>query len=118
ATWARVRRRSPPPAQSNRIAEKPSLLARARIDYAHASGVSTRLEAEHVGRAYSTDPDGALVPLKRSTSFNWRLAYALPFRNKGFELFLHVDNVADTFIEPQLGLPAPGRSFRVGLRLD
>lgn len=118
ATWTRVRRKNAPAGQVNRIAEKPSLLARARATYAHRSGLSTRLEVEHVGRAYSADPDGTLVPLERSTSLNMRLAYAVDFAGKRWELFGHVDNLTDTFIEPQLGLPAPGRSVRIGLRFD
>ena len=117
-TWTRVRRKNPPAGQANRIAEKPSLLARARIDYTHRSGLSTALDVEHVGRAFSADPDGVLVPLERSTSLHWRLAYAFELNDKNFELFLNVENVTDTFIEPQLGLPGPGRSFRVGLRFD
>ena len=118
ATWTRVRRKDAASATVNRIAEKPALLARLRVDYDHPSGFSTALEAEHVGRAWSADENGALLALERSTALNWRLAYGLELlQEREGELFLHVDNVTDTLVESQLGLPAPGRTIRVGVKI-
>jgi iron complex outermembrane receptor protein len=117
ATWSRVRREAAPTGEINRIAEKPALLARVTADYAHRSGLSTGIEAEHVGRAWSADPAGRLVALDRSTILNWRAAYAVGSRQSAIEFFLHIDNVADRLVEPQLGLPAPGRTLRFGIRL-
>ena len=117
ATWSRVRRKDAPTEAINRLAEKPALLARARLDYVHPGGFSTALEAEHVGRAWSADAGGTLRPLERSTSFNWRAGYGFEAAGAKAELFLHVDNITDTLVEPQLGLPAPGRAIRLGFRV-
>lgn len=117
-TWTRVRRKDAPAGELNRIAEKPSLLARARLDYDDPSGVSAAVEAEHTGRAYSADPAGTLVPLARSTSLNARLAYATRAASNRLEMFVQAENLTDALIERQLGLPAPGRSVRVGIRLE
>lgn len=117
ATWTKVRRTAPVPGEINRIAEKPALLGNLAARYVHPAGLSTRLEAQHFGRAYSADPSGRLVPLERSTSVNWRLGYGFEMREQRLELFVRVDNIGDVLIEPQLGLPAPGRSVRVGMRV-
>lgn len=119
ATWTRVRRKDAAPGETNRIAEKPSLLARLRLDYTHPSGFSSSFEAERVGRAWSAGESGSLVPLERSTALNWRIAYGLdlPQNDSTAELFLHVDNLTDTIVEPLLGLPAPGRAIRIGVRI-
>jgi iron complex outermembrane recepter protein len=69
-----------------------------------------------VGSAYSANAAGVLVPLEQSTSLNLRAAYQLTLGPGTAELFLRVDNVTDEFIEPQIGLPAPGRWFRGGVR--
>ena len=115
ATWSRVRRRNATPGNLNRIAEKPTLLAGLRIAYSLPSGFSTLFEADHTGRAYSADPTGALAPLRRSTSLSLRLGQSLAVIPVAAELFVHIDNLADTLIEPQLGLPEPGRMIRIGL---
>lgn len=117
ATWTRVRRKDSSEGELNRIAEKPSLIAGLMADYRNPTGFSTGFEGRHYGRAYSADPSGVLVPLKRSTSFNWRMSQSLPFRQREFEVFLHINNIGDVLIEPQLGLPAPGRSVLIGLRI-
>ena len=57
------------------------------------------------------------MPLERSTSVNWRAGYGFEAAGAKAELFLHVDNLTDTLVEPQVGLPAPGRAIRVGFRI-
>ncbi len=116
ATYAEARRRDVPPGQTDRLAEKPDLLASVRLAYAPKSGFSAAVEAEHVGSAYSADAAGVVVPLESSTSINLQAAYSLALGPGTAELFVHVDNLTDTLIEPQIGLPAPGRWFRSGIR--
>ncbi|SFS12535.1 TonB-dependent receptor [Sphingomonas jatrophae] len=115
ATLSRVRRKENPAGQINRLAEKPSALARAYVDYAGQSGFGALAEVQHIGRAYSADVNGVLVPLPRSTALNLRASQRIAAGATRFELFARVDNVTDTDIVPQLGLPAPGRAFRIGL---
>ena len=117
ATWTHVRRKGAVEGELNRIAEKPAWIANLTANYRHPSGFSTMAEAQHYGRAYSVDDSGALVPLERSISVNWRAGYAFDMQDQKLELFLRVDNLGDTLVEPQLGLPAPGRSVRVGLKI-
>ncbi|WP_076070319.1 TonB-dependent receptor [Sphingomonas montana] len=117
ATWTQVRRKGATAGQPNRIAEKPALIASINARYAHPSGISAMVEARHVGEAYSADPAGALVALERSTSLDGRIGYGWDVGNRKMEIFLHAGNIGDTWIEPQLGLPAPGRSVRIGLQL-
>ena len=108
ATWARARRKGVVPGGEDRLAEKPNLLARVSASYDHPGGVGVGLEAEHAGRAYSANAAGVLVPLEKSTSFNARISYAFGIGSYHPQIFLHVDNMTDTLIEPQAGLPAPG----------
>ena len=117
ATWSDVSKDGTAPGQSDKLAEKPELLARMSAEYQHPAGFRASIEAEHVGRAYSLDATGTLAPLARSTSFNVRVAHEFGPRSSRGEIFLQIDNLADTLIEPQLGLPAPGRSVLVGIRI-
>lgn len=117
ATWTRVRRKDAPVGQRNRLAEKPSLLASLAARYDHASGLSALVETQIIGRAWSADPAGVLVPLERSASVNARLAYGRNVAGRRVELFVRANNLLDAFVEPQLGLPAPGRAVHAGLRL-
>jgi iron complex outermembrane receptor protein len=114
-TASRVRRKGAAAGTLNRLAEKPSLLARLYGTYAAPSGFSALVETQHVGRAYSADANGVLVPLRRSTSFNLRISQRVPVKSSAVELFARVDNLGDTLVLPQIGLPAAGRSIRVGL---
>ncbi|MDE8651190.1 TonB-dependent receptor [Novosphingobium album (ex Liu et al. 2023)] len=116
-TWTHVRRKNADSGTLNRIAEKPSLLANLTASYAHPSGFATSFEALHNGRAYSADTTGDMVPLERSTSFNWQVSQGFRVKNQPFDVFLHVENIGDSLIEPQLGLPAAGRAVRIGIRV-
>ncbi len=99
------------------IAERPSLLALIAADYRHPSGARVRLEGLRRGRAYSLGDDG-FVALPRSTEINLELAFAPPLPSGlDMEVFLRADNLADARVEPQLGLPAPGRTVRGGIRI-
>ncbi len=46
------------------------------------------------------------------------LSHKIKLAQSGFdmELFARLDNLTDTFVEPQLGLPSAGRSFKLGLK--
>jgi len=117
ATWTRVRRKNPDPGQLNRIAEKPSLLATVTAAYDDPSGFSSWIRLQHLGRAYSADDTGALVPLNRSTSIDLQLSYALPAFDRHAQIFMRADNLADELITPQLGLPGPGRTIWAGVKI-
>ncbi|MGF1455854.1 MAG: TonB-dependent receptor [Alphaproteobacteria bacterium] len=99
------------------IAERPSLLGLIAADYRDPSGARVRLEALRRGRAFSLGDDG-FVALPRSTQVNLELAFAPPLPSRmDVEVFLRANNLADARVEPQLGLPAPGRTVRGGIRI-
>ncbi len=119
-TATRVRRLADGPGDPRQIAERPELRARAALVYEPGWGLSFRAEADHTGRAFSADASGVLDPLPRSTVLNLGAALALDRlvpSGPPITLYLQADNVTDTLVLPQAGLPAPGRRVRGGLRL-
>lgn len=117
ATYARARRRQVAAGQTDRLAEKPDLLARLYADYIGASGFGALAELLYIGRAYSVDASGALVALPRSASLNLRASQRVEIGGAAATLFARGDNLLDASIVPQLGLPAPGRSVRLGVSI-
>jgi hypothetical protein len=62
---------------------------------------------------------GELARLPGVTSLNlrafWKIGEIKALGNLTFAAL--IDNATDALILPQLGLPAPGRTFRIGIRL-
>lgn len=116
-TVTRTRRKGTTTGQTDRLAEKPDMLARFYGDYAAGSGFGALAELLYTGRAYSADADGVLVALPRSASLNLRLSQRISFGGAAATAFVRGDNLFDSRIVPQIGLPAPGRSLRLGLSL-
>jgi iron complex outermembrane receptor protein len=113
-----VRRLQEMPDDPTRLAEKPSVLGRLAASYDAGAGPTALLEAVYTGRAYSLGLDDAFVPLNTSLVLNARAGYHLrPSRAFAVEVFGRVDNVTDALVTPQLGLPGPGRTAHVGLRV-
>ena len=42
----------------------------------------------------------------------------IALNKRGYTDILAVDNLTNAFIEPQLGLPLPGRVVRMGIRVE
>ncbi|MDX1421254.1 MAG: TonB-dependent receptor, partial [Rubricoccaceae bacterium] len=81
-------------------------------------GPTALVEAVYTGRAFSLAEDDTFVPLDPSLVLNARLGYRLqPAAGWTAEVFGRVDNATDALVTPQLGLPGPGRTVRVGLRV-
>ena len=102
------------------LVEKPEWLGTLTFVYNAARGLSLMGQAVYTGRAYGLDPDNELVGLPTSVVLNTRAAFRFFFPGKRVfgELFLRVDNLADTLTMPQLGLPGPGREFRGGMSVS
>jgi iron complex outermembrane receptor protein len=119
-TASRVRRLRSSAAEPVYIAEKPAVLAAVSLDYENPGGIEANIEVSHTGRAYSLNAAGAFEALKISTQLNGRLAFnlerAIPWLPPT-QIYIRADNLNDAWVEPQLGLPAPGRSVRGGLRV-
>ena len=119
-TATRVRRQPDQPDGPVRIAEKPNIRARLDLAYQDPDGLGATLSLDHTGRAFSFTDNSRFVPLAVSTVLDLELSYNLArlWSPEGqIRAFLRVDNVTDTVIEPQLGLPGPGRWLRGGVSL-
>jgi iron complex outermembrane receptor protein len=113
-----VRRLRETPEDPTRLAEKPSVLGRLAASYGAGRGPTALLEAVYTGRAYSLGLDDTFVPLNPSLVLNARVGYHLrPSSAFAVEVFGRVDNLTDALVTPQLGLPGPGRTAQVGLRV-
>ncbi|HYE96442.1 MAG TPA: TonB-dependent receptor, partial [Rubricoccaceae bacterium] len=103
-----------------RLAERPGVLGRLAAAYDAGRGPAALLEVVYTGRAYSLGNGNALVPLNPSLVLNARAAYRLRpsrMREASVEVFARVDNATDAVVTPQLGLPAPGRTAHVGVKV-
>ena len=118
-TLMHVRRLQSAPADPTRLSEKPDALGRLSLTYSPLFGPRAQVEGVYTGRAYSLDDNDQFVPLARSVVLNTRLGYRFELPDlRSLELFLYIANLADQLVEPQLGLPAAGRSVQGGLRAD
>ncbi|MDE0005471.1 MAG: TonB-dependent receptor, partial [Rhodospirillaceae bacterium] len=89
------------------------------LDWQATSSLDIRAELSYVGQAYDLGDDGADIHLPSSTSFALRGVMTIGrTHDRDIHLTAAVDNLTDALILPQSGLPAPGRSFHVGIRID
>lgn len=103
------------------LTERPENTGTFRVEYVHPGGASAAVEIEYTGRAFSLDDDGEFVDLRVSTVSNLRGGYRTMLASRpqvSAELFLRVNNVGDTLVENQLGLPGPGRTALAGFKLS
>lgn len=119
-TASEARRRRSAPDEPRLLSEKPELVAGATLSWVHDNW-SAVFGLRHVGGAVTIDPDDIVVPLRRSTAFDLRVAHDLAERlglAERFEIWLSIRNLTDTEVEPQLGLPDAGRWLSAGLSLS
>ena len=89
------------------------------IDWQATSSLDIRAELSYVGQAYDLGDDGADIHLPSSTSFGLRGVMTIgQTLDRDIHLTAAIENLTDALILPQSGLPAPGRSFHVGIRID
>jgi iron complex outermembrane receptor protein len=107
-------------AERSRLVEKPDVLGTVTATWTTRWGGAATLQAVYTGRSWGLDPDNALVPLPRVTQVNARLAWRHYLSGRGIftEVFVRGDNLFDVVVLPQLGLPGPGRSGRLGVSLS
>lgn len=103
-----------------RLVQRPSLETLAALNWSPTPGLSLRGEWRHVGGAVDLAPSGVKATLPPGDEINVRGQWRILDLRGGNRLSLtaSVDNLADDVITPQLGLPLPGRSFRLGIRID
>lgn len=101
-----------------RLPQRPSYEWDAAVEYRWRA-LTARAEVRHIGEAVDLAPSGGEADLPSSTEFNVRGAWTLfhPPDGETVEVTAAVDNITDELVLPQLGLPSPRRTVRIGLRL-
>lgn len=102
-----------------RLVQRPSVETLAALTWTPLEPLSLRGEWRHVGGAVDLTPAGAKAELPPGDELNLRGRWELFALGAGrhFSLTGSIDNVMDAVITPQLGLPLPGRSFRIGFQI-
>lgn len=121
ATWNRNRAKSDSVAKSTRrlyLSDRPNWLARLTVRYQLGAWTTLGLSVVHRGAAKSEVADGEFLDLSAATTVDLSARHRLSTAPGGsnIELFAQLDNLTNTFLEPQLGLPDPGRTLKLGLR--
>lgn len=88
-------------------------------NYQFASGANFRAELNHTGPAFDENQDGSVANLPSSTEINLKAYIPIRTTQTGeWQLYGTIDNLTDTVVLPQLGLPAAGRNFKIGIRIE
>ncbi len=101
------------------LLQRPGRQIIAALDWNATPALDLRAEAQNIGRATDLADNGAFVRLPGATSLNFRAFWKVAELSSFGKLTLtaSLDNATDALILPQLGLPAPGRTLRFGVRL-
>ena len=101
------------------LVQRPETQLRAAFDWQANDRVDLRAELQYTGSAYDIADDGSVVTLPDATVLNFRgFLRVARWWGRDVQLTASVDNATDALVLPQLGLPAPGRLYRVGIRLN
>lgn len=87
-------------------------------NYSFMPSGNIRAEVNHTGHAFDENEDGTVARLGGSTELN--LKFYMPVKRTGYgvwQLYGALNNITDTVVLPQLGLPDAGRTFKLGIRL-
>jgi iron complex outermembrane receptor protein len=105
-----------------RIEDRPSFLSYLELSQRWRWGGRLAAEAIATGARFSQDLDtGGLKEVPAEIRWNLRASWEFVSVSSWFdstELYLRVDNVFDTLLYSQLGLPDPGRMLRVGINAE
>lgn len=119
-TWSRPRGFTEA-GETQKLDEKPGVLGTGAVSYNFESGFSVMGQARYTGNVYARNEDNVFVelPSSPSTVFDARLAYELSSLTDRVDgrIYVRGDNLTDEAVFIGLGLPRPGRSYRVGLDL-
>jgi iron complex outermembrane receptor protein len=120
-TWSRPRTVTDD-GGTQKLDEKPGLLGSGRVSYALPFGLSVMGQARYTGNVYARldrVTGRAFGTLPEALILDARLAYDLSRLTGavGGELYARGDNLTDEVQYIGLGLPRPGRSLRVGVRV-
>jgi len=107
-------------ARFRRLPQRPGYALSGALEYRVPDRFAVTGEILQSGSAVDLAPDDRKARLPASTEFNLRGHVALLKLPTGGTLSFTaaIDNLTDELVLPQLGLPAPGRTFRIGFRVD
>ena len=90
----------------------------AAIDWALGEAFDIRAELRRIGPARDLDSAGALTRLPPATEVNLRARLPVAcLHGARLSATAAVDNLTNAVVFPQVGLPLPGRTVRLGLLL-
>ncbi|WP_310497333.1 TonB-dependent receptor domain-containing protein [Sandarakinorhabdus sp.] len=113
-TWLNARDQMGAP-----LLQRPSHEAMLAFDWAPSPAFDMRAEWRRIGPARDLGAAGDVVQLPAADELNLRATFALfAYRGARVTATLAIDNLTDALVIPQSGLPAPGRTLRLGLRLS
>jgi len=100
------------------LSDRPNWLAQATAKYQIGTRTTFGLSVVHRGAAKSENDAGLFLDLSAATKVIMVLSHKIDMARNGIdmELLARLDTLADTFVEPQLGLPDAGRSFKLGVK--
>ena len=103
-----------------RLPQRPSYELSAAADFDVTERLFLRAELRRIGPAVDLGQDGAKARLAPGNEVNLRARWHVGDLPGGPRLFLvgSVENLFNDVVTPQLGLPLPGRAFRIGFQLD
>lgn len=98
------------------LLQRPAHEAMLALDWAPREAFDVRAELRHIGPARDLAPDGRLARLAPATEINLRARVpVLRLGQVPISATAAIDNLTNAVVLPQLGLPQPGRSVRVGI---
>ena len=97
------------------LLQRPSLQWLIDADINIVSQLNVKIELSHISGAKDENEQEKTIDLGSSLELNLMTYYSL---SKDFEIYLRADNISNSIILPQLGLPQEGRRFRAGVRVN
>jgi iron complex outermembrane receptor protein len=96
--------------------QRPEFQGALMLDYFFGRDWDFYIEAEYLGVAKDEDENGNVVDLPTSWLVDMRLFRTITAQAKGrWRAYAGIDNATNDVVLPQLGLPQPGRTFKVGV---
>ena len=100
------------------LAEKPALMVLLLLEARPTSRLRVTADLNRVAGAYAAERDGVRPRLPGAWLVGGRLSYTASVGRGAFTLYGRLDNVFGATLLPQEGLPAPGRTFVVGVSVQ
>lgn len=98
------------------LLQRPAHEAMLALDWAPQEAFDLRAEVRRIGPARDLAPDGAMARLAPATEINLRARVPVfKLGSAPVSVTAAIDNLANAVVLPQIGLPQPGRSIRIGL---